>query len=53
MSFRKEFGGDYKGFRIYNYHFDCLLKEADVKIYQHSDADRHWYIFVNKTTTKK
>ncbi|MCL5733577.1 MAG: hypothetical protein M1334_02875, partial [Patescibacteria group bacterium] len=53
VSFRKEFGDNYKGCHIYNYYPDCLSKEAEVKIYQHYDSDRHWYIFVSANTVKK
>ncbi len=53
VSLRKEFGGNYKGYRIYNYHPACLSKEADAKIYRHSDADRDWYVFFGAKSAKK
>ncbi len=53
ITLRREFGGNYKGFRIYNYHPECLSREANVRIHQHYDSDRHWYIFVSANTAKK
>lgn len=48
VALRQEFGGNYDGFQIRNYHAACLSDQTKTAIYEHSDANRHWFIFINK-----